>query len=54
MKITSAGGDLGPFTYERVKIDVDRKATTDKYLELPIVSSEIRRLTSLGQPAAWQ
>lgn len=54
MKVTSANEEAGPFSYERVKINVERKATTDKYLALPVTSSEIRRLTSLGQPEAWQ
>ncbi len=54
MKVTSTNVEQGPFSYERVKIDVKRNATTDKYLVLPIVSSEIRRLTGLEQPEAWQ
>lgn len=54
MKITSDGGDSGQFSYERVKIDVNRKATSDKYLLLPIIESESRRLPGLGQPEAWQ
>jgi len=57
MKITSAGTtnkDLGPFSYERVKIETVRNATSDKYLVLPIPQNEARKLTGLGQPAAWQ
>ncbi len=57
MKITSAGTankDLGPFSYQRVKIETVRNATSDKYLVLPIPQSEARKLTGLGQPAAWQ
>lgn len=54
MKVVSDGGDNGIFTYERVKIDVARNATSDKYLVLPIIESEARRLTGLGQPEAWQ
>lgn len=54
MKVTSTGADVGPFSYERVKIDVAREATTDKYLILPIITSENLRLPGLGQPAAWQ
>jgi starch-binding outer membrane protein, SusD/RagB family len=57
MKITSAGTankDLGPFSYERVKIETVRNATSDKYLVLPIPQNESRKLTGLGQPAAWQ
>lgn len=54
MKVTSTGGDLGPFDYERIKINVDRKATTNQYLVLPIEADEIQRLPELGQPAAWQ
>jgi hypothetical protein len=57
MKITSAGTtnkDLGPFAYERVKIETVRNATSDKYLVLPIPQDEARKLTGLGQPAAWQ
>ncbi|MGQ1783613.1 MULTISPECIES: RagB/SusD family nutrient uptake outer membrane protein [unclassified Saccharicrinis] len=53
MKITSTGGDNGPFSYERVKIDVPRNATSDRYLVLPIHFEEARRLTGMGQPDAW-
>lgn len=54
MRITSTGGDAGPFTYIRTHVDVARNATSDKYLVLPIPTEEARRLTGLGQPAAWQ
>jgi hypothetical protein len=55
MKITSSdGSDGGEFSYQRVKIDVARTASTEKYLVLPLPSEEARRLTGLGQPAAWQ
>lgn len=57
MKITSAGTtnkDLGPFSYERVKIETVRNATSDKYLVLPIPQDEARKLTGIGQPEAWQ
>lgn len=55
MKITSATGtDKGDFSYERVKIETVRNATSDKYLVLPIPQEEARRLTGLGQPEAWQ
>jgi len=55
MKITSTSGkDTGPFSYERVKIETVRNATSDKYLVLPIPQDEARKLTGLGQPAAWQ
>lgn len=55
MKITSTSGiDAGPFSYERIKIETVRNATSDKYLVLPIPQEEARRLTGLGQPAAWQ
>ena len=57
MKIASAGTtnkDLGPFSYERVKIETVRNAISDKYLVLPIPQDEARKLTGLGQPAAWQ
>lgn len=57
MKITSNGTgnkDLGPFSYERVKIETVRNATSDKYLVLPIPQNEARKLEGLGQPPAWQ
>lgn len=55
MKITSSNGtNIGEFSYERIKIDAVRVATSDKYLVLPISQEEIRRLPGLGQPAAWQ
>lgn len=54
MRITSTGGDAGPFSYIRTHVDVARNATSDKYLVLPIPTEEARRLTGLGQPAAWQ
>lgn len=54
MKITSAGGDAGPFSYERVKIETVRNAVSDKYLVLPLSEQEARRLDGMGQPAAWQ
>ncbi len=57
MKITSAGTtnkDLGPFSYERVKIETVRSATADKYLVLPIPQEEARKLTGNGQPDAWK
>ncbi len=54
MKVTTAGGDNGPFSYERVKIEVPRVANTNKYLVLPIAFEEARKMTGLGQPEAWQ
>ena len=57
MKITSAGTtnkDLGPFSYERIKIETVRNATSDKYLVLPVPQEESRKLTGLGQPDAWK
>lgn len=55
MKITSSNGtDNGVFSYQRVKIDVPRSATTDKYLVLPVPIEEARRLPGIGQPAAWK
>jgi hypothetical protein len=55
MKITSTTDtDMGPFSYERVKIETIRNATSDKYLVLPIPEEEARKLTGLGQPEAWQ
>lgn len=54
MKITSAGGDAGPFSYERVSINTPRVGNTDKYLVLPIAFDEIRKMESMGQPEAWQ
>lgn len=55
MKITSSDNtDSGEFSYERVKIETVRSATSDKYLVLPIPQDEARKLTGLGQPAAWQ
>lgn len=54
MKITSSSNtDAGPFSYERVKIETVRNATSDKYLVLPIPQEEARRI-GLGQPEAWQ
>lgn len=54
MKITStSAGDDGPFTYERIKIETVRNATSDKYLVLPIAQEEARRLPGIGQPPAW-
>ncbi len=55
MKVTSSDGtDTGVFSYQRVKIDVPRNATSDKYLIFPLPTEEIRRLPGLGQPAAWK
>lgn len=55
MKITSNNGnDNGVFSYQRVKIDVPRSATTDKYLILPLPIEEERRLPGIGQPVAWK
>jgi hypothetical protein len=54
MKITSSDGtDVGNFSYERVKIDVTRSATSDKYLILPLPLEEARRLPGIGQPSVW-
>lgn len=54
MKITSGNGDAGPFTYERVNVDVPRSATTEKYLVLPVPIEEARRLPGIGQPDVWK
>ncbi|MBK0383706.1 RagB/SusD family nutrient uptake outer membrane protein [Pedobacter sp. SD-b] len=55
MKITSSNGsDNGIFSYQRVKIDVPRNATTAKYLILPLPIEEARRLPGIGQPNAWR
>ena len=54
MKVSSSNGsNNGTFSYERVKIDVARNATSDKYLVLPLPIEEARRLPGIGQPAAW-
>ncbi|GGZ16601.1 carbohydrate-binding protein [Echinicola pacifica] len=55
MKITSSDGTAeGEFSYERVKIDVPRSATSDHYLILPLATEEVRRLPGIGQPSVWQ
>lgn len=54
MKVSSNDGtDNGTFSYERVKIDVARNATADKYLILPLPIEEARRLPGIGQPSVW-
>ncbi len=52
--ISSDATDTGTFSYERVKIDVARNATTDKYLILPLPTEEARRLPGIGQPDVWK
>lgn len=54
MKITSSNGDDGQFSYERVKIDVPRNATSDKYLYLPIPTGEARKISGIGQMSVWE
>lgn len=54
MKVTSnSGTDAGPFSYQRIEVDVPRQATSDKYLMLPVPLQEARRLPGIGQPPVW-
>lgn len=54
MRVTSSDGtDNGTFSYERVRIDIGRTATSQRYLRLPIPIQEARRLPGLGQPAGY-
>lgn len=54
MVMSSDTTDTGTFSYERVKIDVARNATSDKYLILPLPTEEARRLPGIGQPDVWK
>lgn len=55
MKINSSDGtDNGTFSFQRIKIDVPRNATTEKYLVLPLSIEEARRLPGIGQPDVWK
>ncbi len=54
MRVTSSTGtDAGPFSFQRIHINVTRNANSQKYLALPIPIEEARRLPGLGQPAGY-
>lgn len=55
MKITSdTGYSSGEFSYQRVKIDVARSSSEDKYLVLPLAREEARKLPGIGQLEVWE